>query len=813
MLRNWLTIGFRSLARQKLFTAINVLGLAVGMGGALMIALFVRHELSYDTMFGRGDSIHRVVERQFIDGRDPQVAPVSSLPMGRLLAEQVEGVEAVAQMGGHRLVLMMGGEPRFQSFALASPALFKVFDLPFLAGDPATALAEPYSVVLSEREARKLFGRVDVVGATLATRGGETLTVRGVLRDPPPNMSIRAEALLSLETPVRQVAVTRDQWRSNWLETYVLLTPGTAPEAVETRINAVAARLVPNYVEPGKGSFSFAMQLVPLEGIHLRPDINFRAVSPDVIAAFAGVAAILLVIAVINFVNLTTARSTMRAREVALRKTLGAGRGSLIAQHLSECGLLTLLSGVIALALVELLMPEFQNLVGVRIAPSQMTAWALAPLAVPMVLATALLGGLYPAFVLSAFRPAVVLRGGGGGPPGGGTLRGALVVLQFAAAIALAIATWIIVEQTRFAQSARLGFDRENLLVLRNAGGQLAHGQRPPLVERLAREPGIVAASSASWIPTDMSERTTVFSVVDGNGTARQVTLRTEPVDFDYLRTMGATLLAGRMFDAGRPADIVPADAYSAAPDRASQKAASAVISRSVVASLGWGTPEAALGRSLDAGGFAATVVGVVEDFQFGSVRTPRAPTVFLAEPASTSVLIVRVEAGALPGILPRIDTIWRVAYPTLPVSRRFLDEEVEELYVAERRQALVLGSFSGLAILVASLGLFGLAAFQAERRTKEIGLRKVLGAGVPALVRLMVWQFSAPVLLANLIAWPVAWFAMQRWLEGFATRIDLTPLPFVTAGAVAMVIAWATVAAHAARVASRNPIRALRHE
>ncbi len=814
MLRNWLIVALRTLRRQKLFTAINVLGLAIGLAGALMIALFVRHELSYDTMFTQADRIHRFYERQYIDGRDPQISAVGNLPFGKVMAEQIEGIEAVAQLSGHREVLMIDGEPRFQSFALASPDFFKVFDLPMLAGDPATALREPFSVVLSEREALKLFGRTDALGATLTNRSGDTLKVTGVLKDPPRNMSIRADALLSLESPIRRVLSTREQWRSNWLETYVLLAPGVDPAAVEARMDAAAARLVPNYTAPRTGSFSFSLHLTPLTEIHLRPELNFRAVSPDVIAAFVGVAMLLLLIAAINFVNLTTARATMRAREVALRKTLGAGRGSLIVQYVGECALLTVVAGIIALALVELLLPAFQQMVGVTLDPAFRTQGALLALAVPMVLLMAVMGGVYPAFVLSAFRPAAVLRGGQpGGPPGGGRLRAALVVLQFAAAITLAISTWIIVDQTRYAQSARLGFDRENVVILRNAGGQLAHGQRPALLERLAREPGVVSASASGWVPTDRSERTTIYTVVDGSGTSRQMTFRTEPVDYDYLRTMGAELLAGRLFEVGREADIVPADAYTARPGETVSREASAVISRSVAAALGWGAPEAALGRTMNAGGFTVTVIGVVEDFQFGSVRAPRPPTVFLAEPSSASVLVVRVEAGALPAILERIDALWKEAYPTIPVTREFLDGEVAELYEAERRQAAVLGAFAMLAILVACLGLFGLAAFQAERRTREIGLRKVLGASIADVVRLLVWQFSRPVLVATLIAWPVAWFAMERWLEGFATRIDLTPVPFIVAGLVAMALAWLTVAGHAARVAARRPIHALRYE
>ncbi|MFM2043436.1 MAG: hypothetical protein RLY86_2012 [Pseudomonadota bacterium] len=818
MLRNWITVAIRSLMRHRTYTAINVLGLAIGLAAALVIAVFVRHELSYDSWHTGSERTHLAWSTQLMPGRAPEPSPVLSLPMGGLLAEQVPGIERVVQTGWARQVLRLGEETRFQPFTLTSSAFFHLFEVDALAGDLSTALDRPWSVVLSETVARSLFGTADVVGRTLATTGGQTLTVSAVVADPPRNSSVLAESYLSLASPIPGLQRLRDNWGMNSFRTFVQLREGAEPATVIPTMQAAAAASVPDYTAPGQGAFSFRMELTPLSRLHLDPTVNWQATSPDVIGAFAALGVLLLAIAAINFVNLSTARSGLRAREVGLRKTLGASRTALVGQFMGEAVVLALIAGFIAVAAVELGLTGFMGMLGVRLEPSFAGLPVLISLALPLALAVGIGGGIYPALVLSGFRPAIAMRGGGavgGHAAGGGArLRGLLVVLQFAAAIALAAGTWIILDQTRHAQSARLGFDRENVVLLRGIpdGGDIARWEA--LRTRLRAEPGIVHAAGAAWIPSDQSEATSNYVVLDGPRAGEELIFRTERSDPDYLKTMGTTLLAGRLFDEGRPADRIRRSPDGGGEAMAGGSAA-AIVSRSLVDAMAWGTPDQALGRGLTLGrgdgALPLTVIGVVEDVQFGSVRQPKVATVFLAEPSDTSLLVVRVGAGSLPGILDRIDTLWKEAYPDRPVTRQFLDEEVGQLYAAEKRQAWVLGIFAALAVVIACLGLFGLAAFQAERRTKEIGVRKVLGARVRDIVTLLVWQFSRPVLIANLIAWPVAWIAMERWLSGFATRIDLTPVPFAVAGFTALLIAWATVAGHATKVARRRPVTALR--
>ncbi|QJE72539.1 FtsX-like permease family protein [Aerophototrophica crusticola] len=488
MLGNWTTVAVRNLLRHKLFTAINILGLAVGLAAALLIAVHVRHELSYDRFHAKVDRIHLAWSTQFIPGRTPVPSPVFSLPMGRVLAEQVPGVEAVLQVTRTAQVVRLGEETRLLRLATASPAYFRMFDVEVLSGDPATALEKPYSLVLSAKEAQGLFGTTDVLGRTLPLANGTILTVTAVVGDPPVNSDVLAPALVSISTPLPFLERIRESWGNNSFRTFVLLQEGAAPDAVRTAMQEAAKRSYPNYNEPGSGQFSFLVELTPLAKLHTNPDILFNATSPEVIWAFMALAVLMLAIAGINFVNLSTARAGLRAREVGLRKAFGARRRALVAQFMGEAVLLTLVAGLIAVALVELSLPVVMEMLGVQIDAAHRSFGTLAMLGMALAVLVGMAGGVYPALVLSGFRPAVVLRGGKatGGP---GRLRAVLVVGQFSAAIALAVCTWVILDQTRHAQSARLGFERENLLLLRG----VPDGGNPTWVtlrDRLRREPG-----------------------------------------------------------------------------------------------------------------------------------------------------------------------------------------------------------------------------------------------------------------------------------------------------------------------------------
>ncbi|HYC05845.1 MAG TPA: ABC transporter permease [Azospirillaceae bacterium] len=823
MFGNYVTVAIRFLARHKLYAAINVIGLAVGLAACALIALFVRHETGYDKFYTDAERIYRVNRTEFIPGRTPATSAITAMPAGPALKDGIPEIEAAVRVARYGTIVRSQDTTFQERVGRVDGDFFRLFDFAFLKGSPEAALSEPNSVVLTQSRARKYFGDEDPVGRSLEMTTGRVWRVTGVIADPPANSMFESYGLFTAmgtsfsDGADAQFRRREPRWDSSWIHTFVLLAPGTDPATVERRMPEVLAVRAPDYLPPEKaeGRVSFSLSLQPLTEIHTNPQDGERGTPIAVILGFIGVGALILLIAGINFVNLTTARATLRAREVAVRKTLGATRGRLMRQFLAESVLLALVSGAVALALVELLSPGFRDLLGIPRLAEGISLWELALAGLPVLALVGLMSGAYPALVLSSFKPATVLKGGRVGG-GAGRLRASLVIVQFAIAITLGVCTLVMLAQTRFASTQRLGFDRENLVVIRSLLIDEVRSGRDGLVEEIRRMPGVVSAALTSWVPSDASERTSGYRL-PGSAPDQRLTLRTEPVDFGYLETLGARVLAGRTFQEARETDALPDTTQPGA-----RLEAATVVTESMLPVLGVRTPQEAVGRTLlypsdgpngQGVEMVLTVVGVVEDIQFSTARNPVVPTVFLIERNALGVLVVRLASGRGPEELAAIDQAWRSRFPSVPLRRDFLDDRIRQLYETEARQGAVLAAFAGLAILIACLGLFGLASFTAERRTKEIGVRKVLGARTRDILRLMLWQFSKPVLAACLIAWPVAWWTMGDWLEGFAYRITLNPLVFLAAGAAALVIAWTTVGVHAVQVARAKPVNALRYE
>ncbi len=812
MLWNWLMVALRNLLRHRLYTGINIVGLSAGLAAALLILLFVRHELSYDRMFSGADQVWRMVRTEYLPGREPSPTSAQSMPLTPALKQAFSEVTRVVRVGRSREIVRRGDESLYQLFNPVDPDYLAMFNWPLLAGDPDTALTQPNSTVLTRAVANKLFGDADPMGRTLQLESGPVLTVTGVMADPPANVSDQVEALVSISTPLRLLERNRESWNNHWITTYVQLQPGTDVARLQADLKDFITRTRPSQSD-GTG-YRVELSLQPLLEVHTHPLRGEPGISIAVLSGLSALAALILAIAAINFINLATARATMRAREVALRKTLGARRSLIIVQFLGESLMLTLLAGLMALAVVELALAPFQQALGVKIDPAFSTMPLMAGMVLSMSVALGLLGGVYPAVVLSAFRPAEVLRANKSAGVGGGRLRTALVVAQFAVAIGLSVGTLVVLQQTRFASSQQLGFDKENVVLLRGVGNPAVLPQLETMKNRLRADPGVVAVAGAPWAPSDNSERTSTYVRTD-DGRGEQLTIRTDPVDYGYFEVLGARMLAGRSFDRAYGTDEAKNVPEGSAPVEG--RTAAAVISETAVRQLGWNTPDQAIGKTLlypeDQGDITLHVIGVVADLQYKSARNNTVASIYQASPTEADTLMVRIRSDAAPAVLNRIDSLWREMVPTVPVRRQFLDERVDALYADDIRQGKLFAAFAGLAVIIACLGLFGLASFTAERRTKEIGIRKVLGASAPQLVRLLVWQFSRPVLIATVIAWPLSWYWLSRWLEGFAYRIDLDPLVFVAVGAVSLVIAWGTVAGHAARVAAAKPITALRYE
>ncbi len=812
MLKSYLAMAIRQLLAQKLYTAINVAGLALGLACTLLIALFVRHELSYDRHYSNSDRIVRISEDAAVDpplhfaGASPAIAP--------LLKDFFPGIETTARLlscfdvGGGSLVTV--GERRFLEPRLmaADNELFDIFNFDWRRGDARTALAQPNGVVLTESTARKYFGDADPLGATIEVGEGATLpfVVTGIVADLPDNTHLQFDLLLSMSFLPAETLAGQS---GSCYHTYARLTDGADPGAIGSRSREFFNQ---RFKDVGSDQLR-GFTAVPVRDIHLRSAREGELRTPGsatTVYGFAAIAVFVLLIACINFVNLATARATQRAKEVGLRKAVGGTRAQLIRQFIGESLLLTLIAVALAMIIAVAVLEPFASFVERDIDLGDVGRPEVIAAIVAVTLLVAIGAGSYPAFLLSAFNPVRVLRGTITRGATAATFRKILVVLQFALSIALIVATLVVFDQQRFAQSFDLGYDKDQVVVLTGSQAGRLGPQWESMKLELERVPGVEAVTASNVVPgTRGSLRSQVRNLTDDDmgGIAAQVML----VDFDFLATYDIDVIAGRGFsEASGDREIAQQEGQPPPPP------APFILSRLAVERLG-STPDEFVGRIIEGPGGRGVVIGVVEDVYLESVRDLLLPAIYLVQPTQRAARLgqasIRVTGADLERTLAGIDAVWEDLGPDVPVLRRFLDDDFKALYRGERRQAQLLTTFSLLAIAIACLGLYGLASFSTTRRTKEIGIRKTLGASVAGIVKLFVTEFGALVLIANLIAWPVAYFAMQRWLAGFAYRIELGPLVFVASGLLALAIATLTVAAVASRAARAKPVDALRYE
>jgi putative ABC transport system permease protein len=810
VLKSYLAMAVRQLLAQKPYTAINVAGLALGLACTLLIALFVRHELSYDRHYANSGRIVRISE-------DIAVVPPlhfagASAGIAPLLRDFFPVIETTARLrscfdgGGGSLVTV--GERRFLEprLAAADNEFFEIFDLAWLRGDARSALAKPNGVVLTESTARKYFGDADPLGAVIEVFEGAALpfVVTGVVADLSDNTHLKFDLLLSLSfLPAETLAAAGG---GNCFHTYARLTEGADPGAIGSRSRDFFNQRVRDVGADQLRGFT----AVPIRDIHLRSAREGELRTPGsamTVYTFAVIAAFVLLIACINFVNLATARAAQRAKEVGLRKAVGGTRAQLILQFIGESLLLTTIAVALAMLIVVAALAPFASFIERAIGVDDVARPEVMAAIVAIGLLVGVGAGSYPAFLLSAFNPVRVLRGSVTRGATAATFRKILVVLQFAISIALIVATLVVLDQQRFAQSFDLGYDKDQVVVLTGSQAGGLGTQWESMKLELERVPGVEAVTASNFVPgTRGSLRSQVRNLTDDDngGIAAQVML----VDFDFLATYDIDVISGRSFsEAGGDREIPQQEGQPPPPP------VPLVVSRLAVELLG-STPSEMVGRIIEAVGRRAVVVGVVEDVYLQSARDPLLPAIYLVPATQRAAhASIRVTGADLERTLAGIDAVWSDLGPDVPVLRRFLDEDFEALYRGERRQAQLLTTFSLLAIAIACLGLYGLASFSTMRRTKEIGIRKTLGASVPDIVRLFAAEFGVLVLVANVIAWPVAYFAMQRWLAGFAYRIELGPAVFIGSGLLALAIATATVAAVAGRAARAKPVTALRYE
>ncbi|MCI0692163.1 ABC transporter permease [candidate division KSB1 bacterium] len=803
MFKNYLKLAYRHFRKHKAYSFINVFGLALGMACCILMLLYVQDELSYDEFHNNAERIFRVVCDEKNEGQIRRLASTFAPLTPPLLAEFPE-IERVVRLFPYNATVALGAEKRFQEnrFLFADSTVFEVFSFAFLQGDPRTALREPNALVVTAATAQKYFGDENPLGKILAVEQRD-FKITGVLKDVPHNSHFDFDFLASFNSvnAIMGTWVLQRGWYWPPMYTYVMLPSAAAAPAIESRLPEFSRKHLHANL-----ALRQTLHLQPLMDIHLHSDLEGEIAPTGNIAyvyIFSAIAAFILLIACINFMNLATARSANRAREVGLRKVVGAQKPQLMKQFLGESFFYAVLALLLALTLVELFLPVFNTLVGKQVEMRYAGNWVVAVGLLALTLIVGMMAGSYPAFFLASFRPLQVLQGkiltgsGGRSPL---RIRAVLVVAQFIISIGLIAVTMIVHAQLRFIQEKRLGFDKERLVVI-PIRDEVVQQNFSAVKNSLLAQTGVAQVSAISNFPWEQGYYD-FFIHAEGMSPETKLNMPTLLVEQDFIRVLDMQIVAGRDF----------------AKEHSTDAQEAFILNEAAVKKLGW---ESALDKKIKMESVAAgkpregRVIGVVKDFHLRSLHYEIEPLVLLIspEPYYLDNIVIRLGTENISQTLASLGRTWREIAPHRPFEYFFLDEQFDRLYRKEQKLAQIFNYFSAMAILVGCLGLFGLASFVAEQKTKEIGIRKVLGASVASIVLLLSKEFTKLVFVATLVAWPLAYFAMSRWLQDFAYRIDLSFWIFLLAGAIALLIAWLTVSWQAVKAALANPVEALRYE
>jgi len=832
LIHNYFVTAVRNLITHKLDSVINIIGLAVGLASAIFIVLFLRDELSYDRWIPNSSNLYRLEVTFHLVGRSPQPFATAPFPALTTMLDHIPEVRAVTHLLPEPMTVTVGDKQFLETIAFVDPAFFQVIRLPLTAGNPATVLSQPESIVLSQRVASKYFGTssplgriVSVTGSaslcgqadTACIAGGHPLVVTGVLTDLPSNTQLIADLVVpnTSQADDNPKAYREHQWSStDGVYAYLNLAPNTAPETVLAKLRVLLERTVgPDQLGGVRITELEEFRLTRFWDAHLTSD-NYGGMRPPgsraTVHGFAAIALLIMIVACFNFMNLATARSTLRAKEIALRKAVGATRWNLIIQFLGESVLMAFVSLTVSLTLIEILLPRYDAFLGRPITLNYLVDWPILTAITATAVVAGLLSGLWPALVLSSFRPADAMKTGPSTQSGSGVTRMALVAGQFSVSIGLGIAALVVFSQTAFARHIELGFDRDGIVVLRGIKTLTAPASES-LSRALRSNPQIVNAALSNAVPFDL------FSVdnlpVQVQGKSQPITAHIINISPEFPSVYGMRLAAGRLLSHDHGEDVFKGYPFfhnPAAPD--ADDGRNVLINAETARHFGF-TAEEAVGKALSGGNGHVIIAGVLADSKIDGLRQSESPAVFVDYPSRNTLLSIRIRGERIPETLAYIDKTWHSFTPGSVVQRYFLNDAFDSLFQSDEKQGVMFAIFVGIAISIACLGLFGVAAFTAARRTKEIGLRKVMGARTIDIVGLLLWQFTIPVLIANAIAWPIAYFYLHRWLENYAYRISLNPRYFLTAGLVALAIAWITIVAHALRAAGGSPIVALRYE
>lgn len=808
MLKNYIQIALRNLRNNRVYSVINVVGLAVGLACSIMIMLYVQNQLGYDRFNKHAKEIYRPVAHIVANGHSLNLA-MCAAPLGPAMMQDFPQIVAYTRMRNFGAPVLRYGDKVFSEplFLDVDSTFFDVFTVHFLEGNPHTALTQPNSVVLTEKMARKYFGKSDPMGKILNADHKRNWIVTGVIENWPKDSHFKFDFLGSLCT----YKDSQSQfWLSNNYYTYLRLKKGTNPVLFQKEMNR---DIMKKYVGPqmkatigvsasqlaaAGGRYDYSLE--PLTSIHLYSHLDYELQpNSDIsyIYVFSAIALAILLIACVNFVNLSTARSEKRSKEVGIRKTLGSNRSQLVWQFLTESVIMTLISVILAVGLVELFLPLFNGVSDESLGLSLFGHAATIPLLAAFGVAVGLLAGSYPAFFLSSFNPSHSLRKSSAKGGRQAFLRGGLVVFQFVVTIVLFAGTFVIYNQLEFIQNKNLGFNKEQVVVIKRAddlGKRITEFKR-----RLLTNPKIVSASVSTAVPGNQEDDASFW--VEGTSVRSLRDLREMWCDYSFFRTYGLALSSGRFFSREHPAD-----------------SSAVIVNQMAQRSYGIGD---LVGKTLIEPGFNGArrhlypIVGVVKNFNFQSLHKRIRPLAIGLLPTGVAArfISVRIKPGDYPATMSFIRNTWKEFAGNESIDFNFLDQDLARLYIADERTSQIAAIFSMLAILVACLGLLGLAAFVTERRTKEIGVRKVLGASIPEILGLLTAEFVKWVLVANVIAWPIAYYVMSKWLENFAYKVNIGIWTFVFSGAIALIIALLTVGSHTVKASTANPVESLRYE
>jgi len=823
VLSNYLAAALRNLLRNRAYATINICGLALGFAAVLLITLYVREEYSFDRFFPDHDRIYRVIEIAKLPGAAPVRIGVTSSNIAAALKLDFPEVELATRLTATTGILRRTGIETSNTVFWADPNFFDVLPMKVVAGKLEGALSKPDAMVLTRTLARRVFGSENVVGQAIELDGQHVMHVTAVIEDLPSNTHLDIGILVpgiasfSALTAYDAQVSAPGTLRPENTYTYVKLHPGAGLASMADSMRGFSRRHIVGEFAGMPIADAYSFKLIPLTHVHLdeRNIADMKpAGDPRTLQAVTAIAALILVVAGSNFVSMMTARAARRAVEVGVRKSVGATRLQIITQFLGESLFYAALALALAMFVVELALPGFNAFVQRDITFNYLRDPWLGMSILVVWMITGLAASLYPALVLSMFQPSSVLKGVVFLPGGSGRLRQALVVFQFGTLIALIVATLTINRQTQYAMQERLRLPTEQFLLA-------PMGCPPAFRDAVAGLRGVSAASCSSGSALSLDRYGTAFTTPN----RVNVSFRTAPVDQGLLDLFAVKPTAGRLFRKDRGEDNLLQD------DPKSTSNPAIVINETGARALGYSSPRAAVGQYRSwtrfrlvgqtakfGGPVSSQIVGVVPDFSVGSVRDLIEPTVYYIDPGMLSWLVMKLDGRAIPDTLQAIKALWgrqNWAQQTAPspFDGIFLDQYVNSLYADIQRQSTIFSAFSAVAVAIGALGLLGLAVFTAERRTREIGLRKVMGASRWDILRFLGWQFARPVLLANLVAWPLAYAFMQHWLDGFAYHISMNPLVFVGASLLALAIAMVTVSGHAVLVARAPPTEALRYE